>query len=100
MVFSLYRRPAQERRSIMSFFSWLRKQTSKRVSGRRRPNWTRLLVEQLESRVVPTVVIDPHFAKMIVSDSPYTVLKDSTIYLIFWGTNFDAGETPGPAAVS
>jgi hypothetical protein len=59
-----------------------------------------LLLEQLEERTVPTVVFDPQYAKESVSSAPYTVLNNATVYLIFWGTNFDSGETPGPTAVT
>src|SRR6516162_1208819 len=70
MAFLLYRRPAQERRSIMSFFSWLRKRPSaighrpsaigsglrKPKAGSRKPPRFRPQLEVLEDRWMPSTL--------------------------------------------
>jgi hypothetical protein len=48
-----------------------------------------LLLENLELRLVPTVVFDPVFPKeSITSNTPYTVLNSPAIELIFWGSGW------------
>jgi hypothetical protein len=58
---------------------------------------TRLGIEALEERAVPTVVFDPHFGQQTRGDpartSGFSVLSNSPVYLIFWGT--DWGTTTG-----
>jgi hypothetical protein len=85
-----------------SFTNWLkranREATPRARAGRRRA--VSLSLEQLEERTVPSVVFDPQFAKESVSSSPYTVINDATVYLIFWGTNWGSGQNLGPSAVS
>jgi hypothetical protein len=81
---------------------WLagnRRRKSQEKTVRRRQT-SRLLLEQLEDRVVPTVVFDPQFPKEAVSAAPYTVINNPTIYLIFWGTNWAPGQPLGPGAVT
>ena len=41
------------------------------------------------------------FAKESLSGTaPFTVLSKPTVYLIFWGTGWGAGQTPGPSSVT
>jgi hypothetical protein len=76
--------------------NWLKKMFSRHkrlgkcsaaARSRRR---TRLQVEALEDRLVPTVVFDPQFPKESLVPLPsgvsnYTVLSSPTVHLIFWG---------------
>jgi hypothetical protein len=56
----------------------------------RRPVRTRLCAELLESRTVPTIVLQPNFAGEAVIANPHTALTSATTYLLFegpyWGT--------------
>src|SRR6202023_1570410 len=87
MAFSLYRRPAPERRDIMfmrspwtnlrRLLSWA---TRPRTSVRHRPTRQRLCLESLEDRTVPTVVFNSVFG----GDT------------IFWVPGNSAGQPAGP----
>jgi hypothetical protein len=58
-------------------------------------------VEGLEHRVVPTVIFDPAYAKETsVGSAPFSVLHSPKVYLIFWGSGWGSGQTPGPTAVT
>jgi hypothetical protein len=85
----------------MGFFNYLTKQVAeslgrsrRRTSGRKPAVRCQLLLEQLEDRLVPTVVFIPNFAhETIANNGPYTVLNSPKVDLIFWGTYW--GTAPG-----
>jgi len=58
-------------------------------------------LESLEERVVPSVVFDPVFPKeTLVGSAPFTTLHSPTIYLIFWGSGWGQGNSPGASVAA
>ncbi|MHB1426081.1 MAG: hypothetical protein ACYC3I_23200 [Gemmataceae bacterium] len=68
--------------------------TRPRTPVRRRPT-TRLCLESLEDRIVPTIVFEPYFGNESVTYHGGPVLNDAPVYLIYWGSywNTQAGST-------
>jgi hypothetical protein len=68
----------------------------------RRPARTRLQLEGLEERIVPTIVFEPHFGAESLVNNGGPTLTNAPVYLIFWGSywNTSAGSASETQLVS
>jgi hypothetical protein len=80
--------------SLHNFFQRIRRRAPRRqraaqAARTRKPLATRLRVEPLEARDLPSVVFDPQFpAESVPNTGQFTVLNNPPVYAILWGTQW------------
>jgi hypothetical protein len=75
---------------MAKFVQWFRPWSGAKctpVHKPRRRERTRLEVEALEERAVPTIIVKPQFGAETTHDDPEEALSSPAVYLFFWGPN-------------